>query len=151
MSAPSTVATTLTWLTLAMLNPLLEPGVGCLPWTLRCVGNPLRTSISVVPNLTTLEASGDCTLSYGSRRGANGGSLTSVWCMWSPLWCILSWTLSSRTSWCTLGWNITRTNVTAPLPLSNSLPLHLSQLNTLVLNSDSLIQKYLEIWEGVSN
>jgi hypothetical protein len=31
-----------------------------------CVGNPLRTSIGVVPNLTTLEASGDCTLSCKS-------------------------------------------------------------------------------------
>jgi hypothetical protein len=29
-----------------------------------CGGDPLRTSIGVVPNLTTLEASGDCTLSY---------------------------------------------------------------------------------------
>jgi hypothetical protein len=117
-----------------------------------CAGNPLRTSIGVVPNLTTFEASGDYTLSCRSRRGASGGSLTSVWGLWSPLWCILSWVLpSSRTSWCTLGWNIARTDATAPLPLGNNLPLHLSQLNTLVFNSDSLIQKPLERWEGVRN
>jgi hypothetical protein len=46
----------------------------------RCVGDPLWTSIGIVPNLTTLEASGDCTLSCRSRRGASGGSLTSVYC-----------------------------------------------------------------------
>jgi hypothetical protein len=117
-----------------------------------CAGNPLWTSIGIVPNLTALEACGDCTLSCRSCRGANGGSLTSMWSLWSPLWCILSWTwYSSRTSWCTLGWNIARTDATAPLSLGNSLPLHLSQLNTLVFNSDSLIQKPLERWEVVSN
>jgi hypothetical protein len=111
-----------------------------------CAGNPLRTSIGIVPNLTTLEASGDCTLSCRSRRGASGGSQTSVRSLWSPLWCILSWALSSsRTSWCTLGWNIARTDAAAPLPLGNSLHLHLTQLNTLVFNTDSLIQKPLEI------
>jgi hypothetical protein len=38
------------------------------------VGNPLRTSIGVVPNLTTLEASGDCTLYCRSRWGASGAA-----------------------------------------------------------------------------
>jgi hypothetical protein len=38
-----------------------------------------------------------------------------------------------------------------PLPLGNILPLHLTQLNTLVFNSDSLIQKPLERWKGGSN
>jgi hypothetical protein len=38
MSAPSAVASTLTWLTLSMLNPLPEPEVGCLPWTLLRAG-----------------------------------------------------------------------------------------------------------------
>jgi hypothetical protein len=117
-----------------------------------CVGNPLRTSIGIVSNHTILEACGGCTLFYRSHRVASGGSLTSVWSPWSPLWCILSWALSSsRTSWCTLGWNIERTNATAPLPLGDSFPLHLTQLNTLVFNSDSLIQKPLERWEGVRN
>jgi hypothetical protein len=154
MSAPSAVASTLTWLTPAMLNPLPEPGVGCLPWTLlraRVLGI-LWTSIDIVPNLTTLEASGDCILSCRSHRGASGSSLTSVWSLWSPLWCVLSWSLpSSRMSWCTLGWNIARTDATAPLPLSDSLPLHLTQLNTLVFNSYSIILKPLQRWEGVSN
>jgi hypothetical protein len=53
------------------------------------------------------------------------------------------------TSWCTLGWNIARMDATAPLPLGDSLPLHLAQLNTLVFNSYSLLQKPLERWEGV--
>jgi hypothetical protein len=101
-----------------------------------CVGDPLGTSVGVVPNLTTLEASGDCTVSCWSHRGASGGTLTSVWSMWSCLWCILSWPLpSSKTSWCTLGWNIARMDATAPLPLGDSLLLHLTQLNTLVFNS----------------
>jgi hypothetical protein len=83
-----------------------------------CVGVPLRTSVGVVPNLTTLEASGDCTLS-------------SMWSLRSHVWCILSRSLvgllpSSRTSWCTLGWNIARTDATAPLPLGDGLPLHLA-------------------------
>jgi hypothetical protein len=51
----------------------------------RSVGDPLRTSIDVVPNLTTLEASGDCTPSCRSLQGASGGSLTSVWSLWSPV------------------------------------------------------------------
>jgi hypothetical protein len=38
---------------------------------------------------------------------------------------------------------------TAPLPLGDSLTLHLAQLNTFVFNSYSLVQKPLEIWEGV--
>jgi hypothetical protein len=75
-----------------------------------CTGNPLRTNISIVPNLTTLIACGACNLSCGSRRGASGGSLTSVWSLWGPLRCILSWTLtSSSTSPCTLRQNIART------------------------------------------
>jgi hypothetical protein len=52
-------------------------------------------------------------------------------------------------SWRTLGWNIARMDATAPLPLGNSLPLHLAQLNTFVFNSYSLVQKPLERWEGV--
>jgi hypothetical protein len=51
---------------------------------------------------------------------------------------------SSRTSQSTLGWNIARTDATTPLPLGNSLPLHLTQPNTLMFNSDGLIQKPLE-------
>jgi hypothetical protein len=95
-----------------------------------CVGVPLRTSIGVVPNLTTLEASGDCTPSNRSHRGASGGNLTSMWSMQSRLWCMLSRSLvgllpSSRTSWCTLGWNRARTDAIAPLSLCDSLPLHL--------------------------
>jgi hypothetical protein len=82
-----------------------------------CVGVPPRTSIGIVPNLTTLEASGD----YSS-------------------------TLASR---CTLGWNIASANATAPLSLGDSLPLHLTQLNTFVFNSYGLVQKCLERWEGV--
>jgi hypothetical protein len=117
-----------------------------------CVGDPLQTSVGVVPNLTTLEASSDCTLSRRSRRGASGGNLTSVWSLWSRLWCILSQSLpSSRTSWFTLGWNIARTDATAPLPLDDSLPLHLAQLNTFVFNNYSFVQKSLERWEGVRN
>jgi hypothetical protein len=108
------------------------------------VGVPLRTSISVVPNLTTLEASGDCTLSSRSRGGASGGSLTSMWSLRSRLWCILSRSLvgllpSSRMSWCTLGWNIAKSDATARLSLGDSLPLHLAQLNTFVFNSCSLV------------
>jgi hypothetical protein len=57
----------------------------------------------------------------------------------------------SRTSWCTLGWNIARTNATAPLPLGDSLPFHLAQLNMFVFNSYSLVQKPRERWEGVRN
>jgi hypothetical protein len=73
-----------------------------------------------------------------------------MWSLWSRVWCILSWSLpSSRTSWCTLGWNIARTDASAPLPLGDSLPLHLAQLNTFVFNSYSLVQKPLERWEGV--
>jgi hypothetical protein len=113
-----------------------------------CVWDPLRTNIGVVPNLTTLEASGDCTLSSRSHRGASGGSLPSMWILWSRMWCILSRTLpSSRTSGCTLGSNIARTGVTAPLPLGDSLPLHLADLNTFVY---SLVQKPVERWEGVT-
>jgi hypothetical protein len=113
-----------------------------------CVGDPLQTSFAVMPNLTTLEASGDCTLSYRSRQGASGDNLTNVW----SLWCILSWSLpSSRTSWCILGWNIARTDGTTPLPMGDSLPLHLTQLNTFVFNSYNLVQKSLERWEDVKN
>jgi hypothetical protein len=61
----------------------------------RCVQIAHRTSICIVPNLTTLEACGACTMSCRSRWGASGGSLTSVWSLWSPLWCILSWVRSS--------------------------------------------------------
>jgi hypothetical protein len=32
-----------------------------------CVGIPLRTSVGVVPNLTTLEASGDCSSTLAGR------------------------------------------------------------------------------------
>jgi hypothetical protein len=37
------------------------------------------------------------------------------------------------------GWNIARTDATAPLPLGDSLPPHLTQLNTFVFNSYCLI------------
>jgi hypothetical protein len=53
----------------------------------------------------------------------------------------------STTSWCTLGWNIARVDTTAPLTLGDSLPLHLSQLNTFVFNSYGLVQKPLETWK----
>jgi hypothetical protein len=56
---------------------------------------------------------------------------------------------SSRTSWCTVGWSIARVNATAPQTLGDSLPLHLAQLNMFVFNSYGLVQKPLEIWEGV--
>ena len=102
----------------------------------RCAGIPHRTSICIVPNLTALQACRTCLLSYRPRRGANGGSLTSVGCLWSSLWSVRSWALSSSwTSWCTLGRHVVRENTTATLPLGNGLPLHVSQLNTLVLNS----------------
>jgi hypothetical protein len=48
-----------------------------------------------------------------------------------------------------LGWNIARANATAPLSLGNSLPFHLTQVNTFVFNSYSLVKKPLERWEGV--
>jgi hypothetical protein len=124
--------------------------------TSRCVGVPLRTHISIVTNLTTLETCGSCSsaLASGSRRGASGGSLTSMRSLWCRLWCLLSRSLvgllpSSRTSWCTLGWSIARADATAPLSLGDSLPLHLAQLNTFVFNSYGLVQKPLERWEGV--
>jgi hypothetical protein len=41
------------------------------------------------------------------------------------------------------GWIVARTNATAPLPLGDSLPLHLVHLNTFVFNSYSLVQKPL--------
>jgi hypothetical protein len=105
-----------------------------------------------VPNLTTLEASGDCSLTCRSRRGASGGNLTIVWSLWSRMWCILSWLLpTSSPSWYTLWWNIARTDATAPLPLGDSLALHLAQLNMFVFNSYSLVQKPLKRWEGVRN
>jgi hypothetical protein len=106
--------------------------------TSRCVGVPHRTNISTVTSLTTLEACGSSSsaLAYRSHRDASGGSLTSMRSVWCRLWCILSWSLSSsRTSWCTLGWNIARTDATTPLPLGDSLPLHLTELNTFVFNS----------------
>jgi hypothetical protein len=123
--------------------------------TSRCVGVPLRTNISIVTNLTTLEACGACSSALASRsRWGVGGSLTSMWSLWCRLWCLLSRSLvgllpSSRTSWCTLGWSIGRADATAPLSLGDSLPLHLAQLNTFVFNSYSLVQKPLERWEGV--
>jgi hypothetical protein len=40
-------------------------------------------------------------------------------------------------------------DASAPLPLGDSLPLHLAQLNMFVFNSYSLVQKPLERWEGV--
>jgi hypothetical protein len=55
----------------------------------------------------------------------------------------------TTTSWCTLGWNIVRADTTAPLTLGDSLPLHLSQLNTFVFNSYGLVQKPLERGVGV--
>jgi hypothetical protein len=73
-------------------------------------------------SLTALVACGACTLACEPRRGASGGSLTSLW---SPLRCKLSWALtSSSMRRCTLGWNIARTNATAPLTLGDHLPLH---------------------------
>jgi hypothetical protein len=48
-----------------------------------------------------------------------------------------------------MGWNIARTDATTPLPLGDTLPLHLTQLNTFVFNNYSLVQKPLERWEGV--
>jgi hypothetical protein len=110
-----------------------------------CVRVLVQTSIDIVSHLTTLEASGDSTVSCRSRRGVSGGSLMSMWSLWSPLCCILSWSLSSsRMSRCTLGWNIASTDANAPLPLGDSLPLHFTQLNTFVFNSYSFIQKPLE-------
>jgi hypothetical protein len=122
----------------------------------RCVGVPLWTNISIGTNLTTLEACGACSsaLASRSRWGASGGSMTSMQSLWCRLWCLLSRSLvgllpSSRMSWCTLGWSIVRANATAPLSLGDSLPLHLTQLNTFVFNSHSLVQKPLERWESV--
>jgi hypothetical protein len=55
----------------------------------------------------------------------------------------------SRTSWCTLGWSIARTNDATPLALGDGLPLHLAKLNMFVFKCYVLVQKLLEIWEGV--
>jgi hypothetical protein len=122
----------------------------------RCVGVTLRTSIGVVPNLTTLEASGDCSsaLASRSRRDASGGNLKRAWSKRSRLWCLLRRSLvrllpSSRTSWCTLGWSIVRADATTPLSLGDSLPFHLTKINTFVFKCDGLVQKPLERWEGV--
>jgi hypothetical protein len=108
-----------------------------------CVGVPLRTSIGVMPNLTTLEASGDCSSALASRswQGASGGNLTRARSLWCGLWCLLSRSLvrllpSSRMSWCTLGWSIARADATAPLTLGDSLPFHLAKLNTFVFKCD---------------
>ena len=124
--------------------------------TSRCVGVPHRTNISIVTSLTTLETCGACSsaLACRSRRGASGGSLTSMWSLRCRMWCLLSRSLvgllpSSRTSWCTLGWSIARADATTPLTLGNSLPLHLAQLNMFMLNSYGLVKKPLERWEGV--
>jgi hypothetical protein len=40
--------------------------------------------------------------------------------------------------------HVARTNTAATLPLGNGLPLQISQLNTLVFNSKSLIQQSLK-------
>jgi hypothetical protein len=83
-----------------------------------CTRIPYRTSISIVPNLTTLEACRAYLLSYRSCQGASGSSLTSGRCPWRPLWSVLSWVWSSSwTSWCTLWRNVARTNTAATLPL----------------------------------
>jgi hypothetical protein len=106
-----------------------------------CTRIPHRTSISIVPNLTALEACRACLLSCRPHRGASGGSLMSVMRLWSPLWSILSWTWStSLTSWGTLRRNVARSNTAATLSLCNGLPLQITQLNTLVFNSMSLIK-----------
>jgi hypothetical protein len=122
----------------------------------RCIGVPLRTDISIMPNLTTLEACGacSCVLASRSRRGASGGSLTSMRSLRCRLWCLLSRSLLrllpfSRTSWCTLRWSITRADATAPLTLGDSLPFHLAKLNMFVFKCDGLVQKPLERWECV--
>jgi hypothetical protein len=119
--------------------------------TSRCVGVPLRTNISIVTNLATLEACGACSsaLASRSRRGASEGSLTSMWSLRCRLWCLLSRSLvgllpSLRMSWCTLGWSIAMADATTPLTLGDSLPLHLTQLNMFVFNRYGLVQEPLE-------
>jgi hypothetical protein len=42
-----------------------------------------------------------------------------------------------------------RTNVAAPLALSDGLPLHLAKLNTFVFKCYGLVQKLLERWKGM--
>jgi hypothetical protein len=78
--------------------------------TSQYVGVPLRTYISIMSNLTTLEACGACSciLASRSRRGASGGSLTSMRSLRCRMWCLLSRSLvrllpTSRMRWCTLG------------------------------------------------
>jgi hypothetical protein len=79
-----------------------------------------------MPNLTTLEASGDCSgaLANRSRQGASGGNMTRLRSLSGGLQCLLSRTLvqmlsSSSTSWCTLGWSKVRTDAAAPLALGD--------------------------------
>jgi hypothetical protein len=109
-----------------------------------------------MPNLTTLEACGarSGVLASRSRWGASGGSLMRMRSLTGGLRCLLSRMLvrllpSSRTSWCTLGWSKVRTNVAAPLALSDGLPLHLAKLNTFVFKCYGLVQKLLERWKGM--
>jgi hypothetical protein len=107
---------------------------------------PIRTSIGIMHNLTTLEAGGarSSVMASRSRRGASGGSLTRTRSLRGGLRCLLSRTLvgllpSSRTSSCTLGWSKARTDVAAPMALGDGLSLHLAKLNTFVFKSYGLV------------
>jgi hypothetical protein len=55
-------------------------------------GVPLKTNISIVSNLTTLEegVASSIVLASRSRRGASWGSLARAWCLRRGLGCLLN-------------------------------------------------------------
>ena len=116
---------------------------------------PLGTGICIMPILSTLEANGT-SWGAGPHWGANWGRRA---------WSLLHWALkllagalellsrmlklllllpntptrASRTKWCPLRWSKAGASVTARLSRSGGLPLQLSQLSALMLQTNGLI------------
>jgi hypothetical protein len=134
---------------------------------------PLGTHISIVTKLTTLEASGVCRVwrCSGSHWCTHSSSLlilleSGVRCLRSGLLKLLprllellsrTWglllpnvpTWSSIAETCALLWAEVRTSDTPRMSIAGGFPLLLSQLSTIVLQTDGTVYQVLQCGESV--